>query len=336
MAVPPHGYLRIQPDDPARRRHRVDVCGARGRSRVGEAARGRRRQRQRRGCLGRQRHGAGRALRVSPSWSSFCSRRAPTRTRPRPASPRCTRRSCAATRRWSARSSPTAPIRTLRFGPGRRRAARRTTSISRPHWSARRRSGWPPVSAEPGVMRLLVEARRRSAVRAPWRPHGARREAKAFSTGPRSTTALMAATGMGGGRRLGATAPRAEREALTLEAVKLAVELGVDVNAANTDGRTALDAAKALKYDRRQVSGRERRQARQRRRRAIRSGQRLGSWSDCPALKKLKRCPCAHGAGALYGARRLHASRHGRDGQLSQRTAVRVSVTAASPGQGQP
>jgi ankyrin repeat protein len=27
------------------------------------------------------------------------------------------------------------------------------------------------------------------------------------------------------------------------------VELGVDVNAANTDGRTAHDAAKALKYD---------------------------------------------------------------------------------------
>ena len=42
---------------------------------------------------------------------------------------------------------------------------------------------------------------------------------------------------------------RGEREALTLEAVKLAVELGVDVNAANTDGRTALDAAQALKYE---------------------------------------------------------------------------------------
>jgi ankyrin repeat protein len=27
------------------------------------------------------------------------------------------------------------------------------------------------------------------------------------------------------------------------------VELGVDVNAANTDGRTALDAAKSLRYD---------------------------------------------------------------------------------------
>jgi ankyrin repeat protein len=42
---------------------------------------------------------------------------------------------------------------------------------------------------------------------------------------------------------------RAERETLTLEAVTLAAELGADVNAANTDGRTALDAARALKYD---------------------------------------------------------------------------------------
>jgi ankyrin repeat protein len=43
--------------------------------------------------------------------------------------------------------------------------------------------------------------------------------------------------------------PRAEREALTLETVKLCVELGVDLNTANTDGRTALDGARALRYD---------------------------------------------------------------------------------------
>ena len=65
-----------------------------------------------------------------------------------------------------------------------------------------------------------------------------------------ATTALMAAIGMGGGRlRAWAQPDRGEREALTLEAVKLAMELGVDVNAANTDGRTALDAAQALKYE---------------------------------------------------------------------------------------
>ena len=63
-----------------------------------------------------------------------------------------------------------------------------------------------------------------------------------------ATTALMAATGMGGGA---AWVPpdRRERERLTLETVKLAAELGVDVNAVNTDGRTALDAAKAAKQE---------------------------------------------------------------------------------------
>jgi ankyrin repeat protein len=63
-----------------------------------------------------------------------------------------------------------------------------------------------------------------------------------------ATTALMAATGMGGGT-FWIQPARGEREALALEAVKLALELGVDVNAANADGRTALDAAKALKYE---------------------------------------------------------------------------------------
>lgn len=62
-----------------------------------------------------------------------------------------------------------------------------------------------------------------------------------------ATTALMAATGMGGGRAW-FDPERGEREALMLEAVKVAVELGVDVNAASTDGRTALDAAQARKY----------------------------------------------------------------------------------------
>ena len=52
------------------------------------------------------------------------------------------------------------------------------------------------------------------------------------------TTALMAATGMGGGGEAWAQHQRSEREALTLETVKLAVELGIDINIANTDGRS--------------------------------------------------------------------------------------------------
>jgi len=43
-------------------------------------------------------------------------------------------------------------------------------------------------------------------------------------------------------------APRAGAEARTLEAVKLCVEAGAGLNVTNTDGRTALDAAKNLRY----------------------------------------------------------------------------------------
>ena len=62
------------------------------------------------------------------------------------------------------------------------------------------------------------------------------------------TTAVMAALGMGGGT---AWVPldRSERDALILETVKVAVEFGADLNVASTDGRTALDSARAQKYD---------------------------------------------------------------------------------------
>jgi len=62
-----------------------------------------------------------------------------------------------------------------------------------------------------------------------------------------ASTALMAALGVGGGRAW-VLPDRAQLEALVLESVKLAIDLGVDVNAVNTDGRTALDAARTLKY----------------------------------------------------------------------------------------
>ena len=98
--------------------------------------------------------------------------------------------------------------------------------------------------SEPNVMRLLVK-------------HGAdplfvhHADYYAGARGEKrteATTVLMAATGMSAGTPW-VRPDGGAREALTLDAVKLAAELGVDLNAANTDGRTALDAAKALKYD---------------------------------------------------------------------------------------
>jgi uncharacterized protein len=63
------------------------------------------------------------------------------------------------------------------------------------------------------------------------------------------TTTLMAAVGMGGGGQAWVTPPRSEREALMLETVKYVVTTGVDLNAVNPEGRTALDAAAALKFE---------------------------------------------------------------------------------------
>ncbi len=106
-----------------------------------------------------------------------------------------------------------------------------------PYWLAAR-------FTQPGVMRLLAK-------------HGADPkvihesnyvQGEGYQRRKERTTAVMAALGMGGGT---AWVPidRAERDALILETVKVAVELGADVNAASIDGRTALDSARAQKYD---------------------------------------------------------------------------------------
>jgi ankyrin repeat protein len=71
-----------------------------------------------------------------------------------------------------------------------------------------------------------------------------------------AATALLAATGIGGdngnrdsgGVSAWVAIPPRQKEALALDAVKLAVEFGVDVNAKSSDGRTALDGARNLKY----------------------------------------------------------------------------------------
>ena len=106
-----------------------------------------------------------------------------------------------------------------------------------PYWLAAR-------FAQPSVMRLLAK-------------HGADpkvvhesnyAQGEGYQRRNERTTALMAALGMGGGT---AWVPldREERDALILETAKVAIELGADVNAASADGRTALDSARAQKYE---------------------------------------------------------------------------------------
>jgi ankyrin repeat protein len=100
---------------------------------------------------------------------------------------------------------------------------------------------------EPAIMAMLLER----GADPMFVHHGERMvegRGEAFQRRVDTTTALMAATGIGGGRAW-VPLPAKERPAATLEAVKLCVARGIDVNAANNDGRTALDAATALKYD---------------------------------------------------------------------------------------
>jgi ankyrin len=103
---------------------------------------------------------------------------------------------------------------------------------------------------QPNVMRLLVErgADPRFVHRSDRVVDG--RGGKAYEHQRQTTTALMAAVGMGGGGSAWVPIERSQRETLALETVKLAIEYGIAVNAANVDGRTALDAAKALKFER--------------------------------------------------------------------------------------
>jgi ankyrin repeat protein len=107
---------------------------------------------------------------------------------------------------------------------------------------------------EPNVMRTLVEhgADPRFVLHVQWVASQGTGQQERTET----ATALLAATGVladngnrdSGGASAWVPADRSELEALTLETVKLAVEWGVDVNAKDNDGRTALDGAKNLKY----------------------------------------------------------------------------------------
>jgi ankyrin repeat protein len=100
---------------------------------------------------------------------------------------------------------------------------------------------------EPNIMRLLIQhgADPKFVHHADWVAEQGFGQAHRTDT----STIVMAATGVGGGNQSAwVPLPRSEREAQTLEAVKLAAGLGVDLNVASTDGRTALDGAKNLGY----------------------------------------------------------------------------------------
>ncbi len=107
-----------------------------------------------------------------------------------------------------------------------------------PFWLAARFS-------QPDVMRLLLEYGADAHVV----HHGHYHAEEPVEPRTHVTNAVMAAVGMGGGVAW-VQPDRRDREALMREAVGIAVEQGIDVNAANTDGRTALDAARALKFER--------------------------------------------------------------------------------------
>ena len=101
---------------------------------------------------------------------------------------------------------------------------------------------------EPEVMRLLVKhgADPLFVLRSERMVEG---RGVAWEQRKEATTAVMAAAGMGGGGSPWTEIERSRREKLALEAVKIAVELGVDVNAKSVNGSTALDSARRLKWD---------------------------------------------------------------------------------------
>ena len=96
----------------------------------------------------------------------------------------------------------------------------------------------------PSIMRLLAEHGADPA----FVHHPDYKEPTYFQPRLEETTALMAVTGMGGGRLRGwVPPPRGEAEMRALEAAQLLVELGADLNATDADGRTALDGARSAR-----------------------------------------------------------------------------------------
>ena len=215
----------VQPSHPARRRNRADVRGARRRSRVGEAPGGGRRQRRTMPTRGASAPRRWPHTPASSSWSSSCSRRAPTRM---PRAPGFTALHEAIMRRdermvgalLAHGADANAPLRT--WTPTRRSSDDFNFVPelvgATPFWLAARFD-------EPERHAPAGEARRRSAVRPPRRSRRRGQGGDGFQHRAEATTALMAAVGMGGGEAW-VQPERGEREALTLEAVKLAGGVG--------------------------------------------------------------------------------------------------------------
>ena len=134
------------------------------------------------------------------------------------------------------------PNATLRMWTPTRRASRDFNFApplvgATPFWLAARFTA-------PSIMRLLVEHGADSA----FVHHPDYKEPTYFQRRLEETTALMAVTGMGGGRLRGwFPPPRGEAEMRALEAAQLLVELGADLNATDADGRTALDGARSAR-----------------------------------------------------------------------------------------
>jgi ankyrin repeat protein len=106
-----------------------------------------------------------------------------------------------------------------------------------PYWLAAR-------FTHPGIMRLLAKQGADTRV-----VHTSRYvQGEGYQRREERTTAAMAALGMGGGTAW-VTLDRVERDSLVVESVKLAAELGADLSFASVDGRTALDSARAQKYE---------------------------------------------------------------------------------------
>ena len=202
-------------------------------------------------------------------WRRSSSNGVPTRMRLGPVTPRCTQRSCTKMKRWSP-SCWHMVLTRMPWSSDRRpcAATASTTTCTRPTL-ARHRSGAGGAVQRAAIMRLLAEHGADPLVAhrpVYWEGSLAERDDRA-QVHEGVTTAVMAAAGLGGRAplfavdrlaRIAESAPVRStrrdpdpvvREATTLEAVRVAVELGVDVNVANATGETALHAVAARGYD---------------------------------------------------------------------------------------